>query len=238
MATTNLCPQVTEILSQSTITATLLVLPPGQLERKLYEKVAKVIQLAGGKWNRSKAGFIFPSDPRAKLGLALESGAIVDEKKLRQAFYTPAAIADEVVLAAEVAGCHVLEPSAGDGALAAACRKFGARQVDCIELEESCRTKLIPHRGRVTIGDFLKQTPYQQFERIVMNPPFTKGQAYKHVAHALKWLQPDGRLFAIVPNNNCPKLEAIGAETVLTFPAGSFKESGTMVETRLIEIAA
>lgn len=89
MSTVTLSPEVAEILGRSTITDTLLVLPPGQLERKLYEKVAKVIQLAGGKWTRAKAGFLFPSDPRAKLGLALKEGAIVDEKKLRQAFYTP-----------------------------------------------------------------------------------------------------------------------------------------------------
>ena len=43
----------------------------------------------------SKQGFVFPSNPRAKLGLALKTGVVVDDKKLRQAFYTPKSVADE-----------------------------------------------------------------------------------------------------------------------------------------------
>jgi hypothetical protein len=35
---------------------------------------------------------------------------------------------------------------------------------------------------------------------------------------------------------DCPKLAALGAETVIRFPAGAFKESGTNIATRLIRI--
>ncbi len=234
MANATLCPTVTDILSRATITENLLVLPAGQLERKLYEKVAKAIQLAGGKWKTNKQGFVFDSDPRAKLGLALETGVVVDEKKLRQAFYTPEAIANEVTRLADLDGHLVLEPSAGDGALVTACLAYGARAVEAIEIHEECRQKLIGRNRMVMIADFLTQKPTPRFERIVMNPPYTKGQDLKHVAHAKKFLAPGGRLFAIVPSKDCPKFAALGAETVEVFEAGSFKESGTNIETRLI----
>lgn len=228
-------PEVLDILSQSSITENLLVLPEGQLERKLYEKVAKAIKLAGGKWNRSKAGFIFDKDPREKLGLALETGKIVDEKKERQAFYTPEVIADEIALLADLAGCSVLEPSAGDGNLAKSCVKFGAKAVDCIELEENCYENLIQlNSGKVFCKDFLEIEPNLRYERVVMNPPFSKRQYVKHISHAIKFLKPDGKLFAVVPNNDCEKIKDLGCRIVKSFSNGAFKESGTMVSTALV----
>lgn len=238
MANATLSPEVTDILSRAVITDNLLVLPAGQLERKLYEQVAKAIKAAGGAWKTNKQGFVFSSDPREKLGLALTTGVVVDEKKLRQAFYTPQHIADHIALLSDVAGKHVLEPSAGGGALVAACLKFGATKVDCIEMEPTCRDGLGGERRAVMIADFLTVRPYYQFERVVMNPPFTKGQDVKHIQHAKNWLSPGGKLFAVVPDKENPKLTAAGAELVERFPVGTFKESGTSVATRLIRIVA
>ena len=234
MANATLCPQVTDVLRRSNITENLLVLPEGHID--FYPKVKKALEAAGGKWNRSKQGFLFASDPRAKLGLALETGVVVDEKKLRQAFYTPEVVANEVARMADLDGHLVLEPSAGDGALVTACLAYGARAVEAIEIHEECRQKLIGRGRMVMIADFLSVKPEPRFERIVMNPPYTKGQDLKHVAHAKKFLAPNGRLFAIVPSKDCPKFAALGAETVEVFEAGSFKESGTNIETRLIRI--
>ncbi len=237
MANAQLCDEVTDILSRATITENLLVLPEGQLERKLYEKVAKAIKLAGGVWKTNKKGFVFDSDPRVKLGLALTTGVVVDEKKLRQAFYTPSEVAAEVARIADVKGLRVLEPSAGDGALVDACIHAGAVWVDCIELEETCRPKLDKDEDRsVVIGDFLEMNPTGSYSRIVMNPPFTRGQGLRHVKHAVKNLAPGGKLFAILPDKECPKFEALGAVTVKRFPAGAFKKSGTQIATRLIQI--
>lgn len=238
MANATLSPEVTDILSRAVITDNLLVLPPGQLERKLYEQVAKAIKAAGGAWRTKKQGFVFDSDPRAKLGLALSTGVVIDEKKLRQAFYTPAAVAAEIAKLSDVKGHRVLEPSAGGGALVEACLAHGARQVDCIELEPTCSEQLMGPGRVVTIANFLEIGPYHQFDRIVMNPPFTKNQDVKHVTQAKEWLAPGGKLFAVVPDKENPKLAAIGAELVKRFPAGAFKESGTAVATRLIRIIA
>ena len=238
MANATLSPEVTDILSRSTITETLLILPEGQLDRKLYEQVAKAIKLAGGVWKAAKKGFLFTSDPRALFGLALEKGIVVDTKQLRQAFYTPPAVADVIALQPAVDGLDVLEPSAGGGALADACERCGASHVDCIELEESCRDRLVSQGYPTTIGDFLRMTPAQNYDRVVMNPPFQKSQDLKHITHALKWLRKGGQLFSIVPDKDCPKLAALGAVTVAQFPVGAFKVSGTSIATRLIRIAA
>jgi predicted RNA methylase len=240
MADVKLTPEVADILSQSTIEGNTLKLPPARLDPKLYAQVNKAIVAAGGKWKSGKvSAHVFDGDAREALGMALEHGVVIDAKKARQAFYTPQTVADEVALFAEVGGKRVLEPSAGDGALAKACLKFGASAVDCIEKDESCRKELSTIKGSLLITDFLLVSPtieFSSYDRIVMNPPFTKGQDLKHVTHAKKWLAPGGKLFAILPDKECPKFAAIGALTVKRFPAGAFKESGTNVATRLIVI--
>lgn len=229
-------PEVSEILNKSSIKENILFLPEGQLERKLYEKVNKVIKLAGGVWKTNKKGFLFAEDPSEKLGMALSSGVIIDKKKERQAFYTPEEIAEEVAIIAQVEGKKVLEPSAGDGNLAKACNKFGALFVDCFEIEPSCEENLKKVSNNIVIKDFLKVDASPFYDLIVMNPPFSKGQYHKHVKHALGFLNGSGSIFAIVPDNNCKKLAEMGAEVVKRFSAGSFKESGTNVSTVLIHI--
>ena len=118
-----LTPEVADILGRSTIEGNLLKLPTERLDPKLYAQVNKALVTAGGKWKGGKVqAHVFPGDARAALGMALETGVVVDQKKVRQAFYTPQEIADEVALIAEVGGMRVLEPSAGDGSLVEACR--------------------------------------------------------------------------------------------------------------------
>lgn len=234
-----LTPEVADILGRSTIEGNLLKLPTERLDPKLYAQVNKALVTAGGKWKGGKVqAHVFPGDARAALGMALETGVVVDQKKVRQAFYTPQEIADEVALIAEVGGMRVLEPSAGDGSLVEACRKFGAEEINAIELEPKCHETLKVKADAVTIADFLSVAPDAIYDRVVMNPPFTKGQYLKHVRHAAKWLKPGGKLYAIVPAAFCPKLADIGAETIKHFEAGAFKKSGTSVSTRLISIAA
>lgn len=41
-----------DVLARSTITATSVKLPEGQLERKLYEQVNKALAGSGGRWDR------------------------------------------------------------------------------------------------------------------------------------------------------------------------------------------
>lgn len=242
MAHAKLTPEVTDILNRSNITGNVLILPPGQLKRKLYESVNAALVNAGGKWNRSAKGHVFASDPRAKLGLMLETGVSEDTKKTNQAFYTPAALARRVVLMASVEGKRVLEPSAGEGALADACREAGAEQVVCVELAgESC--KVLKSKGYIAIkDDFLSISPVNYFsDRVVMNPPFSNRQDLKHVRHAMKFLKPGGRLVAIMQGNRTVNdiRKFVGDEVSILIErldAGEFKESGTNIVAQIVTI--
>ena len=86
------------------------------------------------------------------------------------------------------------------------------------------------------------------YDRIIMNPPFSKGQEARHVAHAYRFLKPGGRLVAVTSSmagersNKVDKqfrewLDAIGADET-PLPEGAFKEAinSTNVNTKTIVI--
>ena len=195
---------------------------------------------AGGKWNKSTKSHVFSSDPRGKLGLMVETGVAVNEKNLFQAFFTPEQLARDVVNKVGVDGKRVLEPSAGEGAFVKACIAAGAKSVDCIELNPEFAKKLEGLKCSVSVGDFLEKSVGEKYERIVMNPPFTKNQDILHVEHALKFLAPGGVLVAIMGGNTSrPKFQKLISDwdaTVQEIEAGTFKESGTNVSTVLVTI--
>lgn len=104
-----------------------------ELDRKTYEAVNKVLVAAGGKWDRKSKAHLFAGDPRENLGIAVATGTIVDKKKSLGQFFTPAGLAHRIVALADVrAGDRVLEPSAGNGALAQVISMNDAKLV-CVE---------------------------------------------------------------------------------------------------------
>ncbi len=250
MAHATLTPEVEAVLRKSTITGNTLVLPPGQLDRKLYEAVNKVIVNCGGKWNKSAKGHVFPSDPSAKLGLGgtvLATGFAEDTKKTRQAFYTPAAVAARAVELADVDGHHVLEPSCGAGAMIAECLAQGAKAVIAQELDaETAAETAARFKGQpvsVQTGDFLLVKPVTLFSRIVANPPFSKNAAFHHFRHMLSFLAPKGVLVSVLPPllpTNAAFLKATQGYkvTVEDVPEGAFKESGTNIRTVIVKVVA
>jgi hypothetical protein len=53
-----------EVLQNCTVEGTTVKLPNVQLDRKLYQEVAKALELIGGKWKGGKVfGFVFATDP-------------------------------------------------------------------------------------------------------------------------------------------------------------------------------
>lgn len=239
MAHVKMTDEVIAILKQSTVEGNVLKLPTGQLDRKLYEAVNKALVAAGGKWKTNLKGHLFDGDPMKKLGLALETGTVIDTKKVRQAFYTPRELAIYVTdLACIEKGNHILEPSAGNGSLLKEMPGDTCRFAVEIDPEEA--DKLHPY-ATVHCGDFLEwDGAGRMFDRIVMNPPFTKNQDIKHVTHALKFLKPGGILVAIMwPNTERPAFKAmIEGRDCEVYPveAGTFKESGTDVATVVVKI--
>jgi len=246
MADKTLTPEIRSILERSTTDGDLLRLPPDRLDPKTYKRVNEVIELGGGKWNRSKQAHVFTTTAEDARTALLGVEKIIDQKKKYQAFFTPSALASRLVEIAQVNGATVLEPSAGEGALVGECHAQGAARVSCIELKPEHAAVLRTGGNEVIEGDFLGVKPEPQFDRVVMNPPFSKNQDVAHVRHALRWLKTPGRLVAIMAGNTDRKpftqLEnELSAGAGITYrieqvEAGEFKESGTNVATIILVV--
>lgn len=166
--TVKIGPDVLPVLQASTITngGKLLVLPPKQLSRDQYERVAAVLAALGGKWNRSSKGFVFADDVRTRFTQAKDQGSVLDEKKAYEAFYTPPELVARMIELADLApGMSVLEPSAGDGRLAIAARDAMYEpgkiqcQVTCVEIRELVADALADLGFRVHGDNFLELNP-------------------------------------------------------------------------------
>lgn len=176
----------------------------------------------------------------AGLRAALKAGVqIVAAPNL---FPTPPDIAAQVVEAADLRpGDRVLEPSAGTGALLEAVERSGVK-CDLVAVEVNnalCRRlNTLPASGRTIEADFLAcNGELGVFQRIIMNPPFDNGADIKHILHALHMLEPGGRLVALCANG--PRQQDALRPLATRWeplPAGSFKQSGTMVNVTLLVI--
>lgn len=210
---------------------------PGQLDRKMYEAVNKVLVLMGGKWNKSAKSHVFDRNPADVLENTIRTGCIFDEKKAFQFFETPEHAVDRMMDLAEVKdGDLALEPSAGRGAIARRLRAFTSRVV-AIELNPRMAEGLRTHNPSYAVGcaDFLTLTYETGFDKIVMNPPFSLQQDIKHIRHASKLLAPGGKLVAICGNGPRQK-DALRplARTWEELPRGTF--SDTEVSTVMLTI--
>jgi type I restriction-modification system DNA methylase subunit len=247
-----LAENIRQILARSTITETSVTLPEA-LDRDTYLEVDKVLKAAGGKWSRKDKAHVFKTDPRAALGLAIEQGTITNIKKQNQAFYTPEKLAYALVASAvpmtskPLKDCLVLEPSAGQGALLQVMNDIyiSAQHTIACEIDPANKEDLAVHANTVIIGDFLTSDVGNQFDLVLMNPPFAGNTYADHVARAYSLLAPQGVLAAIVPAGFTTSTVARVKELRDTLlknktcivrpnPEGSFSESGTEVQTLTI----
>jgi SAM-dependent methyltransferase len=255
MSSKAITPEVLAILERCAFENHVLKLPPGQLERKLYEAVNKVLVTLGGKWNRKLGGHLFEKDPRPSVEAATETGRYLDQKQELQQFWTPPDLAREMCALAKLwIGCDVLEPSAGTGRLVDAAVAYNAN-VHAVESDQALVLSLdarLAHRVHhftSACADFLlwsMANPRRLFDAVVMNPPFANSADVDHIRTAARHLLPGGRLVALCSPHPffatdtksrqfCGFLEQWQG-TVTTIDAGRFKASGTTIETRLIEI--
>lgn len=219
-----------------------------QLDRDTYMRLNKALEVLGGKWNRSARGHIFPGDPSEKIAEAMQEGQVVDVKKTYEFFATPPGIANMLVARAGIEpGMKVLEPSAGHGAIADVVRAMcNDCQVDVIEIEPSNRVVLKESGYKLVGKDFMKYRKKKPlYDRIVMNPPFSKQQDIDHVLHAWKFLKPGGRLVSVMAasigfrtNKKAEAFQELLSThgTMEDLPEESFKESGTGVNTVMVVI--
>lgn len=217
----------------------------GQLDRKLYERTNKALEAMGGKWNRSAKAHVFAFDPRPQVEGLLDSGTL--EVKRDGFFETPHAVVSRMLELLDIRPFHlVLEPSAGMGAIAKAVAAKGAN-VYCVESNTQRAEALNKMGFNVWQEDFLSMADdWQRFDFVIMNPPFEELQDVDHVQHAYKMLCDGGTLVSIMSespffrNDTKSKnfrewLELVGGYSE-KLPEGSFKESGTGVNCRLVVI--
>lgn len=160
-------------------------------------------------------------------------------------FPTPPELAAEMVRRARIGqGDRVLEPSAGTGRLAKAAKDAGG-WVTCVEFNNSLVGRLLDMGFEVICKDFMEYKQPARVDAVVMNPPFSNGADIDHVRHAYDLLT-EGNLIAIMSEGSFYRsdrkatafrewLDSVGGESE-QLPAGTFKQSGTNVSTRLVTI--
>lgn len=238
--------EVLAVLSRAAVEGSALTLV-GQLDRKLYERTNKVLEAAGGKWNRKARAHVFDGDASERIEQIILTGDIIIHRDEFEFFPTHPAVVRRVHDLADIyPNQRVLEPSAGHGALVAGLK--GLVFVDCIE-KMPANAKYLRDLGwldSVFEADFLEVMPNPTYDRVLMNPPFGRQADIKHVLHALKFLKPGGLLVSVMSASVCFRENKLTADfrnfvaerggKIEELPEGSFKESGTMVRSVVVVI--
>lgn len=224
-------------------------LPAQHLSR--YAEIKALLEKAGGRYVGNKKWFVFDAGiDTAEVLDKLQSGQTVNLKKDYQFFATQPQEARGVCEAAgPLKGKRVLEPSAGDGAIALVAREMGAKEVVTVEMWNVNALKL-RERGFTPIErDFLTVTPKEigYFDVIVANPPFHKNMDIKHLMHMFNFLKPGGSLSVIMSTGWQSSMqkahvefrEFLATQNVSAHPieAGAFDPSGTSVPTIRLDFA-
>ncbi len=247
---------VLDVLSRSVVREGAVYLPPEKLDRNLYRSVNDVLEALGGTWTTKAKSHVFDAglDVPSLLEAVVATGEYVAPKDILKAFNffrSPKPVVDEIIDRLGLFNrARVLEPSAGDGAIADGVRAvLIAGTIHVVELQDDLRVGLTKKGYEVIGSDFLALDVEKlefAYDRVAMNPPF-RGQAdIAHVMHALTFLRPGGRLVAVMSagvrfrqdtrsTSFRTLLFTLEAE-VDELPEGSFLESGTAVQTIIVTI--
>lgn len=243
--------EVLTVLSECRTSGNTLFLPERTLVRPLYLAVNKVLEGLGGKWDRKAKGHVFlDADPAELLDMVLVTGETLNFKKELQSFPTPRPVAEQMCRLAELnSECVVLEPSCGKGDLADVIYEQGVKALLGVELDPRMtiylRDKPYPTFGSTDFLELIK-IDTGHWDRIIMNPPFSKHQDITHVLAAWEVLKPGGILVSVVSEGVFFREDKKSAsfrnflyeQDAEDYPlaAGAFAESGTAVPTRIIKI--
>ena len=193
--------------------------------------------------NRALAEFYGDVLPDAEEEDAKPQASTAVAKDL-QFYWTPEAVAERLCERAGIYKPHytsdelkpyrVLEPSCGDGRImdelrARNCMPFG------IEVHAGRAAEARAKGHHVLTGNFLEQPPREEFDFVVMNPPFYGRHYVKHINHALKFLKPGGTLVAVLPATAYYDHQELKGRWE-DLPTASFSEAGTNVATGIMTI--
>ncbi|AVX04298.1 hypothetical protein MXMO3_01773 [Maritalea myrionectae] len=239
---------VMEVLDRAIIDGSALQLT-GQLDRKLYVETNKVLEAAGGKWNRKAKAHIFDGEALDAIEPILLTGEYARTKQDFGQFDSPEEVVGLVIQLARIEpGMSVLEPSAGIGNIAIAAERAGGKVV-AVEIDTKRFSVLNADPKLEAIhANFLEWSDHARFDRVVMNPPFARQADVHHVNHAHRFLKSGGLLVAIMSASVMFRDNGLTREfrafverqggTIERLPDHSFKASGTAVHTCIVAIPA
>lgn len=171
-------------------------------------------------------GRVFDFDyPAQELLQQVIANGVIPDQVSHQFYPTPSHIAHKLVELAEIPpGSRCLEPSAGNGDIAAL-----IDGVECVEINPM-RCDVLHARGMAAVQcDFLQYGADGgmdgAYDRIVMNPPFSDGRWQAHLQHAWQLLAKGGRIAAVLPSSAKNKEILPGCEyhDVYDFPGTSIQ---------------
>lgn len=242
---------ILQIIDAGRTDGNLYFLPAGQLERKVYVDVNKVLELLGGKWNKKLKAHLFESPIDDVISNVIATGEVTNHNKELQFFETPYEIADQIVSLAEIKpSSEILEPSAGRGRIIKSVLKvFSYPRLSFCEIDmKNIEYLSALNAGTCVAYDFMMYNPaISNYDRIVMNPPFSNQQDIDHVTHALKFLSDDGILVSVMSpaikfrtnrktNEFNALLKTFRSHEIIDLPENSFKESGTTIKTVILKV--
>lgn len=160
-------------------------------------------------------------------------------------FQTPVAIADLMASAAVPQdGERWLEPSAGLGRLYRAIRYRSSAHVTLVEQAPQCAAELYretqaDQQCSLVQDDFLRCDAERLgglFDGILANPPFKNATDMKHIAHALTFLKPSGRIVALCYAGPRQRAEYQNRNgwTWTQLDPGAFRSEGTGADVAMI----
>lgn len=242
--------EVLEVLSALSFDGNMVRIEQ-QLDRKLYTKVNDVLSACGGKWTRGVKAHVFRDDAEPIISAAINAGEVKTAKD-DGFFATPVELASHLVEIAGVKQGHrALEPSAGTGRIVDELIRAGASVLAWEIDAERAASMTGQHVAlNVVVGDFMNCPPISpRLDRVVLNPPFCKvgiGDHLDHVRHAYGLLGDGGVLVSVLPSSVTFRQDRRHREfrewfqkrggEVEPLPEGSFKSSGTMVNTCVLRM--
>lgn len=254
-----------QVLQESEIIENRLFLKT-QMDRKQYVELNKILELLWWKWNKKEKAHIFDIENlQEAIDEVCDTMEVVDVKVLYQQFYTPSDLAKRLVELADIQKTDdVLEPSAGQGAIVKEILKKEYNRIILLEIDKT-NIKLLKEEFNCyewmkddcdwqgTLSRDKGMNIYQwdfldhwlnknHFQKIIMNPPFTKSQDVKHILKAYENLFEWWRIVSIASSGIQTRegklydeLKELNPEFI-KIEDWAFKESWTMVNSVIVII--
>jgi hypothetical protein len=172
-------------------------------------------------------------------------------KNIPDYFPTPKTITDQLIDLADIEdNMSILEPSAGNGNIMDAVNNHSKENnlnihLKGLEINFGLIDILKLKNYQVKQGNFLELNHINMYDRVIMNPPFSNYQDIEHVLHAYECLKDGGKLVAIMSEGSFFRTDKKSIQFreflsdhgySIELESGAFKDSGTMVKSRIVVI--